>query len=353
VTNTGFGVLLPVRAWLRNPALRSWPLLLFIALVAVPPVGLVIIATNGTVASFDDASWLFAAYFAVAWLLLIGVIVRPAQVTRRLLALVVIAALVTQVPIALAIETTYHASTKSLASSVFVIGLAEELAKALPVVAIALLLRSRLSPVDYLFLGAVSGLVFGASEVQRYITTGTNLPPQGAPVIEVAVAVLNYVWRFLTDPISHACWAGLSGYFIGLTVTGRYRWWTVGWIGLLTAMILHGLNDWDPWNGKWPQVAVVAVSAVLFVGYAKAGPAPVPAALPAAPAAAPPGAHMVPAQAPPAPSAVPPPAVPRPEQRPAAEPARSRWWQSLTTSPPAMSVPGQSAAPRRKPWWEE
>jgi hypothetical protein len=25
-------------------------------------------------------------------------------------------------------------------------------------------------------------------------------------------------WRFLTDPISHACWAGIAGYFIGLAV---------------------------------------------------------------------------------------------------------------------------------------
>ena len=34
-------------------------------------------------------------------------------------------------------------------------------------------------------------------------------------------------WRFLTNPITHACWAGLTGYFIGLAATGRHKWYTV------------------------------------------------------------------------------------------------------------------------------
>ena len=42
-------------------------------------------------------------------------------------------------------------------------------------------------------------------------------------------------WRFLTNPITHACWAGLTGYFIGLAATGRHKWYTVSWIGLCIA----------------------------------------------------------------------------------------------------------------------
>ena len=48
------GSLLPVKSRTQSPAPRRWPALLF------------------------------AAYFAIAWLLLIGVIVRPAQVSRLL-----------------------------------------------------------------------------------------------------------------------------------------------------------------------------------------------------------------------------------------------------------------------------
>jgi hypothetical protein len=63
----------------------------------------------------------------VAWLPLLGVIVRPAHVTRPMPALVV---------------ALFH----------------------------RLFGRHDLEPQDYLFLGAVSGLVFGASEVVHYVT---------------------------------------------------------------------------------------------------------------------------------------------------------------------------------------
>jgi RsiW-degrading membrane proteinase PrsW (M82 family) len=384
------GVLLPVQAWVRNPSLRSWPTLLFVVLVAVPPVGLVLIPNRATVSTYlsdiDHVSWLFAVYFAVAWLLLIGVIVRPAHVTKQLLVLVVVIALGVETPIALAIESRLHANPSNLGSSIFVIGLAEELAKAIPVLAIALLLRKRLSAVDYLFLGAVSGLVFGASEAVEYLTQGRQLPAPGSPPFVVEISALSYVWRFLTDPIGHACWAGLTGYFIGLAVSGRYRWYVVGWVGLLMAMVLHGLNDWGPINSHWSWVVVVAVSAILFVAYAKAGVAVAPhtAAAPGAvpgglaPAAAQPAPQTVPAQAAPAsagagaapvgggawytqpqgpPQAQPAAAVPpQPTAEPAGQPvpaARGGWWQSLAATPLATTSPGQPAAPRSKPWWEE
>lgn len=322
-------MLLPVRTWLHSPALRSWPLLLFVALVAVPPVGLVIIGPNPTMASFDDASWLFAAYFAVAWLLLIGVIVRPAQVTRQLLFLVVVIALVTQVPLALALENALHANSSNLLSSVFTVGLPEELAKAIPVLVVALMFRNRLSPVDYLFLGAVSGLVFGASEVVHYITNGVGVSQEGAGIL-----ILGYVWRFLTDPITHACWAGLTGYFIGLAVGGYYKWYQVGWIGLAMAMILHGLNDWDTINGHSPWIVVVAVTGILFVAYAKVGPAA--AEITPAPT---PGLYAMPAP---------------PAQPPGSAPATAAsWWQSLAPAAPPGTGTAPGAQTRKKPWWEE
>jgi hypothetical protein len=139
------------------------------------------------------------------------------------------------------------------------------------VLAVALIyrfyLRQELAPRHYLFLGAVSGLVFGASEVVHYFTVnglaefyltvqpalpeiqrlllaGHSAPDSVFAVLigPVRYFVLDFVWRFVTDPITHACWAGLTGYFIGLAASGRHRWYTVSWIGLAAAAILHGLN---------------------------------------------------------------------------------------------------------------
>jgi len=80
------------------------------------------------------------------------------------------------------------------------------------------------------------------------------------------VGVLSYVWRFVTDPITHACWAGLTGYFIGLAVSGQYHPLRVGWIGLVMASVLHGLNDWSGINTHPLWVVVVLVSAILLLG---------------------------------------------------------------------------------------
>jgi hypothetical protein len=45
----------------------------------------------------------------------------------------------------------------------------------------------------------------------------------------------------------------------------------LAWIGLAAAAVLHGLNDWSRVNGHWSWILVVAVSGILFLGYAKVG----------------------------------------------------------------------------------
>jgi RsiW-degrading membrane proteinase PrsW (M82 family) len=292
--------LLPLGDWIRHHALRSWPVLLFLLLICVPSIALVVLGPSPSASTFDHVAWIFAAYFAVAWLLLLGVIIRPEHVTRPMLVLVIAIALASQVPLAVTLEVDLHAQTAGLGPSIYSVGLPEELAKAIPVLAVALIyrfyLRQELAPRDYLFLGAVSGLVFGASEVvhyftvnglaefyltvqsalpaiQRLLVAGHSAPDSVFAVLigPVRYFVLDFVWRFLTDPITHACWAGLTGYFIGLAASGRHRWYTVSWIGLAAAAILHGLNDWSLVNGHLVWILVTLVSGVLFLGYAKVG----------------------------------------------------------------------------------
>lgn len=290
--------LFPLGDWIQHHLLRRWPVVLFLLLICVPSVAVVILGAAPGAGAFTAAAWLFAAYFALAWLLLLGVIIRPDHVTRPMLLVVVVIALATQVPLALALETALHSSDTTLGLSIVTVGIPEELVKALPVLVVALIYRRThgLLPRDYLFLGAVSGLVFGASEVVRYFTTNgvaefyqtvhaaipsiEHLIATGHPASTSVFAVLigpvlyfiiDFVWRFLADPITHACWAGLTGYFIGLAATSRYRWYQVGWIGLAVAAILHGLNDWSRVNGHPVWILITIVSGVLLLGYARVG----------------------------------------------------------------------------------
>ncbi len=352
--------LFPLTDWFRHHALRSFPVLLFLALVCVPSIALVILDTNLSARTFTIAGWIFAAYFAVAWLLLLSVIVRPDHVTRAMLAVVIVIALATQVPLAILLEDALHSSETTLGLSIFTVGIPEEVVKAIPVLAVALLFRGRvIMPRDYLFLGAVSGLAFGASEVVHYFTTNSvaafyQTVTAAEPSIRHLIAtghsrpdsvfavligpvwyfIVSFVWRFLTDPITHACWAGVTGYFIGLAVTRRHNW-LVGFIGLGIAAVLHGLNDWSSVNGHPAWIVVVLISGIVFLGYARVGARmdhqfTSPLAI-FAPHRTPAGEVQAPAAGEPA--------------RPPAEPGM----MPPVPRPPATTVPGPRSS---RPWWQ-
>ena len=99
-----------------------------------------------------------------------------------------------------------------LLANVALIGIPEEFLKAVPAVAVALVYRRLgLAPRDVLFLAATSGLVFGAIEAVVYAFALNDYSGAG----------MALVLRFATDSISHALWAGVGGYFIGLAT--HYR----------------------------------------------------------------------------------------------------------------------------------
>jgi RsiW-degrading membrane proteinase PrsW (M82 family) len=323
-----FSHLVPIRHWVRDPALRSWPVLLLVALVCVPPIALVML-NNPTEAKIRDIAWIFAVYFAVAWLLLLGVIVRPQHVSRAMLAAVAVVGVVTQAPTAIFLETKLHSNTNSLLD-IFTIGLPEELAKAIPIVVVAWIWRQywpTQTPRDYLFLGAVSGLVFGAAEVVHFFTDVLGSISGHATGRDLQSITIQYVWRFLTDPIDHACWAGITGYFIGLAITGPYRKYSIGLVGIGIASVLHGLNDWNPINSHPAWVLVTLISVLLFLGYARAGAwLPEQETTPAQPM--PPARPMPPAQA-----------------RPAPPPAPTEWWQHVPAASPLPARPAAHSAP--------
>jgi RsiW-degrading membrane proteinase PrsW (M82 family) len=364
-----------VRHWARDPALRSWPVLLLVGLVCVPPIALVIL-NDPTPAKIRDIAWIFAVYFAVAWLLLLGVIVRPQHVSRAMLAAVAVVGIVTQAPTAIFLETRLHSNTSSLLD-IFTIGLPEELAKAIPIVVVAWIWRQywhTQTPRDYLFLGAVSGLVFGAAEVVHYFTDVLGSLSGNVNGLVLQDLTIQYIWRFLTDPIDHACWAGITGYFIGLAITGRDRKYSIGLVGIGIAAVLHGLNDWNPINSHIAWVLVTLISVLLFLGYARAG-AWLPEQAMAAPDGmagplakpSPPAAreewwqHVPAASAPPAPPArapsppvrAPSPPAPATAQHAAATPSDRTAPHAAAPYNPATAPTVVQRKPPVRPWWEQ
>jgi hypothetical protein len=75
-------------------------------------------------------------------------------------------------------------------------------------------------------------------------------------------------WRFVTDPMSHAVWAGISGYFVGLAFQHRRYYW-LPLVGLGLTSLLHGIND--DVAGHWFWIVEIVVSVLLFMAYVQAG----------------------------------------------------------------------------------
>ena len=276
-------MLLPIHHWLRDRQLRNWITILFVALVVVPSITLVYVGND--TGKISKSTWAFAIYFAAAWLLVLWISIRPPMVRPMMLLEVGLIGLIFEAPLAIWLEKKLETPNQNLVSYIFTVGLPEEFVKILPVAVLGLVLRQvwgPLTPKDYLFLGAVSGLAFGAAEAVQYINV--YIPGQSGEIaVEAAqsgadpnslgqfiasTSIQSGSWRFVTDPMSHAVWAGITGYFVGLAFQHRRYFW-LAFVGLGLTSVLHGIND--DVAGHWFWIVEIVVSVLLFMAYVQAG----------------------------------------------------------------------------------
>ena len=166
-------ILVPMGAWLRDPAMRQWPRLLVTAYALAPLILLIVLQHN---ADLVTLGWVYCLYVAPLWALVFWFLIRPGPLGRLhlIVAAIIIAAEFVLIPAltlpwehALAPPTTSH----SLFGWVVGVGLPEELTKALPVMVLAIvLLKVRHIKLDvrmWMFLATLSGLFFGAYEASK------------------------------------------------------------------------------------------------------------------------------------------------------------------------------------------
>ncbi len=153
----------------------------------------------------------------------------------------------------------------------FGVGLTEESGKLLALLVVASNLKADKLPRTYCFLGVVSGLAFGTIEAVAY-THGYVAQHESStdPSSQTyGVLLFLFILRWLSLPLLHAVWAGLTGYFLGLSYYARHNPW--GWVirGVLITAVLHGLYDLGAGdqNYSWLAIASAAASLALLVGY--------------------------------------------------------------------------------------
>jgi RsiW-degrading membrane proteinase PrsW (M82 family) len=266
-------ILLPVTAWLRDPAMRQWQRLLVAAYALTPLILLIVLQHN---ADLVTLGWVYCLYVAPLWAIVFWYLIRPGPLTKLHLAIaaVIIVAEFLLIPAltlpwerALAPPNTSH----NLLRWIVGVGLPEELTKALPVMVLAIvLLKVRHIKLDvrmWMFLACLSGLFFGAYEASKvYVPLAVIEIARGS-----AFGIPQFAERVFVDGLQHALWAGTAGFFIGLgTNYGRQRiaLWT---LGIAVPTVLHGLNDgvlsWPSAQAEWLWIAIQAFSLFLFLGY--------------------------------------------------------------------------------------
>jgi len=252
--------LLPIKAWWESTDWRKGSPLLFMVFGLAPWVILHSVGVNDGISKM---AWGFSAYFAVLWALVMYALIRPGRLDYTLVAQIAAGGALGGIPLALALEQHFNHGS-SLAEFIFTVGLAEELAKALPVFVIMFVLgkHKNYSARMFLYMGAVSGLAFGAAEAIKYSPGYIANLSSGQATSYFATAI---VWRLLTDGLFHACTAAITCYFIGLAVKNPR--WQVQLIafGLGITSLLHGVND--RYSDGWSQVAIAGLLLFIFIGY--------------------------------------------------------------------------------------
>jgi RsiW-degrading membrane proteinase PrsW (M82 family) len=159
---------------------------------------------------------------------------------------------------------------------VFGVGILEEFIKALPVYLFLVNPGKVQDPLSTAFYGAMSGLGFAISEGVNYSLQYAIGFSQGfahalrgmdRELLEPSISgfLLVITIRVVCLPLFHAIWAGISGYFLGLSTFSQSQKWTIILVGLAIAAVLHGL--YNTFSSNILGLLVMAFSILLFLAY--------------------------------------------------------------------------------------
>ena len=250
------------RLWWSDPGWRRGRLGLF-SLFAVAPFVLLRLTADDR--DIQGTAWGFAIYFALLWFVALHALIQPGRLNWWMLARVAILTAVAGTAVAIFLEERLVPRHADWLHTVIGVGLPEEFAKALAVFLFVYRSRTPRSTRVYLFVGAVSGLAFGAAEGVSYTQTYADFAAYLTPASYTAMIT----WRLVSDSLMHATLAAISAYFMGLAYhRARARWLLIG-VGLAVPALLHG--TYNAFTPGWAGTAMAAVIVLAFTACVRYG----------------------------------------------------------------------------------
>ncbi len=270
--------LLPFRNWRKD---KPWNLVWVQFLLFAFGAPFVLISYYGEKSpSLVEAAWALSLYFSIIWAVLLHRCLRPQEIGFRriastwLLTSIVGVAAVGVVNAAGAyipgIRDLFEASSSAsivgrLVGMTFAVGLIEESAKMIPVLLIARKMQPQPHPRTVAYLGVISGLAFGATEAIVYSISYAY--GHSTHRIGYGDYLIVQIIRFISLPLLHAIWAGITGYFVGLSIFSPVARRVLLAAALMLTSSLHGI--YNTCGSGWFAFAMAIISLGLFVNYVR------------------------------------------------------------------------------------
>ncbi|MFB2939313.1 PrsW family intramembrane metalloprotease [Aerosakkonemataceae cyanobacterium BLCC-F154] len=272
-----------------NPKLYSQGLAKFLLFFALFPMVLSWLTNlTGVGGSLRQTAGFLGIYYACMWGVILHDLIKPYRfswsntitcVTFTALVGIPIDVLLQQIP---PFNFLYggidRGGIPTLIGFVFGVGVLEEFVKALPVYLFLIRPGKVTDPYTAAFYGAMSGLGFAISEGVNYsmqyaMGLGEGITATFFGYAEPSNLLGEYLLvstiRFICLPLFHAIWAGIFGYFLGLSAISNSRKTTIILIGWTIPAVLHGF--YNTFAETAIGLLVMAFSILLFLTYLRNG----------------------------------------------------------------------------------
>ena len=272
-----------------NPSLYSQGLAKFLLFFALFPMVLSWLTSfTGVGGSLRQTAGFLGIYYACMWGVILHDLIKPQRFSwSNTITCVTFTALI-GIPIDLFLQKLppfnflydgiEQGGLSTLIGFVFGVGVLEEFVKALPVYLFLIRPGKVKDPYTAAFYGAMSGLGFAISEgvnysIQYAMGLGEGITASffghAEPTNLLGEYLLLSTIRFICLPLFHAIWAGIFGYFLGLSAISNSRKTTIILIGWAIPAVLHGF--YNTFAESAIGLLVMAFSILLFLTYLRNG----------------------------------------------------------------------------------
>ncbi len=245
-----------------------------------------LISLLGFGTGLQDIAWLLGIYYACIWGVVLRNLIDPAHFSWGKTLTCVGFVIFVGIPLLLVLQRIppfsllyggiREGGIGTLIGFVLGVGVLEEFIKGLPVYLFLVNSGKVRDPLTTAFYGAMSGLGFAISEGVNYslqyaigfseeFTIALQEMDREILGSSIGTFLLVTTIRVVCLPLFHAIWAGISGYFLGLSAFSRSQKWAIIFTGWAIAAVLHGL--YNTFSSNLLGLIVMAFSILLFLTY--------------------------------------------------------------------------------------